>query len=81
MYVELIYDKCNFDGLDGANGKILAELTKRINRIFPDAAVKVKPMAGNSSINTDANKVQKAKISEAIEEMFEEADMWLTEEF
>lgn len=44
MFVELIYDKRNFEGLPGANDMILGELTKRIHRIFPDAKVRVKPM-------------------------------------
>lgn len=37
MFVELIYDKRNFEGLAGARETITAELTKRIHRIFPDA--------------------------------------------
>ncbi len=35
MFVELIYDKRNFEGLAGARETITAELTKRIHRIFP----------------------------------------------
>lgn len=81
MYVELIYDKRNFKELPGANERILAELEKRIHAIFPDAAVRVKPMSSNGSINTDANKAQKAKISEAVEEMFDDAPMWLVDEY
>ena len=37
MFVELVYDKRNFDGLPGAKDIILGELTKRVHRIFPDA--------------------------------------------
>ena len=44
MFVELVYDKRNFDGLPGAKDIILGELTKRVHRIFPDADVRVKPM-------------------------------------
>ncbi|ENS0171451.1 DinI-like family protein, partial [Citrobacter freundii] len=43
MFVELVYDKRNFDGLPGAKDIILGELTKRIHQIFPDADVRVKP--------------------------------------
>jgi hypothetical protein len=35
MFVELVYDKRNVDGLPGAKEIILAELTKRVHRIFP----------------------------------------------
>lgn len=35
MFVELIYDKRNFEGLAGAKEIILNELTKRVHRIFP----------------------------------------------
>ena len=44
MFVELIYDKRNFAGLPGAREAILNELTKRMQRIFPEAEVRVKPM-------------------------------------
>lgn len=43
MFVELVYDKRNFDGLPGAKDIILGELSKRVHRIFPDADVRVKP--------------------------------------
>lgn len=56
---------------------LVAELEKRVRRVFPDAEVKVKPMVTNSSINTDASKGDKAKLAAVIEEMFEDADMWL----
>lgn len=44
MFVELVYDKRNVEGLPGARNIILNELTKRVHRIFPDADVRVKPM-------------------------------------
>lgn len=77
MFVELIYDRRNVAGIPGANELILAELTRRIQRVYPDATVKVKPMMTNSSVNTDASKHEKAWIHGQLEEMFEEADMWL----
>ncbi|MGU3413791.1 DinI family protein [Enterobacteriaceae bacterium C34A] len=77
MFVELVYDKRNFVGLPGANDMILSELTKRIHRIFPEADVRVKPMMTLPAINTDASKHEKERISAAVQEMFEEADMWL----
>ncbi|EPG7878419.1 DinI-like family protein [Enterobacter cloacae] len=48
MFVELFYDKRNVEGLEGAREIILAELTKRVHQIFPNAEVKVKPMQANS---------------------------------
>ena len=54
MFVELIYDKRNFAGLPGAREAILNELTKRMQRIFPEAEVRVKPMMTLPAINTDA---------------------------
>ncbi|MDA3135206.1 DinI family protein [Atlantibacter hermannii] len=80
MYVELIYDKRNVEGLPGAREIILAELTKRVHNIFPAAEVRVKPMMSNSSLNSDASKSEKEKLNRMLEEMFEEADMWLVEE-
>ncbi|HAZ3452079.1 TPA: DinI family protein [Raoultella ornithinolytica] len=80
MFVELIYDKRNFEGLAGVRETITAELTKRIHRIFPDADVRVKPMMTLPAINTDASKHEKEQISRAVQEMFEEADMWMVEE-
>jgi hypothetical protein len=41
--------------LQGAREIILAELTKRVHQIFPDAEVKVKPMQANG-LNSDASK-------------------------
>ena len=80
MFVELIYDKRNFAGLPGAREAILNELAKRMQRIFPEAEVRVKPMMTLPAINTDASKHEKELISRPVQEMFEEADMWLTEE-
>ncbi|WP_395678037.1 DinI family protein [Enterobacter sp.] len=77
MFVELIYDKRNFDGLPGARDIIHGELSKRVHRIFPDAAVRVKPMMTLPAINTDASKHEKEQIGRVVQEMFEEADMWL----
>ncbi|AKA37740.1 DinI family protein [Yersinia ruckeri] len=76
MRIELIYDKRNVKEIPGANSLILAELTKRVHRVFPDSVVKVKPMQANS-INTDASKSDKAILNRLLEEMFEEADEWL----
>ncbi|WP_116426268.1 DinI-like family protein, partial [Klebsiella pneumoniae] len=59
MFVELVYDKRNFDGLPRAKDIILGELTKRVHRIFPDADVWVKPMMTLPAINTDASKHEK----------------------
>ncbi|EGT0641338.1 DinI family protein [Citrobacter werkmanii] len=77
MFVELVYDKRNFDGLPGAKEIILGELRKRVHQIFPDADVRVKPMLTLPAINTDACKHEKEQISRTVQEMFEEADMWL----
>ena len=80
MFVELVFDKRNVAGIPGADEIIKAELTKRVHRIFPDAEVRVKPMMTLPGINTDASKHEKEQISRAVQEMFEEAEMWLTEE-
>ncbi|MGS3249374.1 DinI family protein [Klebsiella michiganensis] len=80
MFVELIHDKRNVEGLAGARETITAELTKRVHRIFPDADVRVKPMMTLPAINTDGSKHEKEQISRVIQEMFEEADMWMMEE-
>ena len=77
QFVELVYDKRNFDGLPGAKDIILGELTKRVHRVFPDAEIRVKPMMTLPAINTDASKHEKELISRTVQEMFEEADMWL----
>lgn len=78
MFVELIYDKRNVKDIPGANDLILAELTNRVHRAFPDAEVKVKPMQAND-INTDASKSDKAILSRLVEEMFDEPNEWLME--
>ncbi|EMF5211741.1 DinI family protein [Enterobacter roggenkampii] len=78
MFVELVYDKRNFEGLPGAKDIILFELCKRVARVFPEAEVRVKPMLTLPAINTDASKHVKEQISRVVQEMFEEADMWLT---
>lgn len=80
MFVELVYDKRNVEGLQGAREIILTELTKRVHQIFPDAEVKVKPMQANG-LNSDASKSDREKLNRMLEEMFEEADMWLVSEF
>ena len=77
MFVELVYDKRNVEVLQGAREIILAELTKRVHQIFPDADIRVKPMMTLPAINTDASKHEKEQISRTVQEMFEEADMWL----
>ncbi|GAS72796.1 DNA-damage-inducible protein I [Salmonella enterica] len=80
MFVELVYDKRNFEGLPGTNDIILGELTRRVHRIFPDADVRVKPMMTLPAINTDASKHEKEQINRTVQEMFEEADMWLVQD-
>ena len=79
MFVELVYDKRNVEGLQGAREIILAELTKRVHQIFPDAEVKVKPMQANG-LNSDASKNDREKLNRMLEDMSEEADMWLLSE-
>lgn len=76
MFVELVYDKRNVDGLVGAREIILAELTKLVHQIFPDAEVRVKPMQANG-LNSDASKSDREKLNRMLEEMFEDANMWL----
>ena len=76
MFVELVYDKRNVDGLVGAREIILAEGTKRVHQIFPDAEVRVKPMQANG-LNSDASKSDREKLNRMLEEMFEDANMWL----
>lgn len=80
MYVELIYDKRNVEGLPNAKALILAELEKRVHRVFPHAEVKVKPLSSDSRIQTDASDNDRAKLKALIEEMFEEADMWMVKD-
>ncbi|CAI1871772.1 DNA-damage-inducible protein I [Serratia liquefaciens] len=76
MFVELVFDQRNVNGLPDAAEIIKAELTKRVHRIFPDADVRVKPMQANG-LNSDANKSDREKLNRMLEEMFEEADEWL----
>ncbi|HCM1957455.1 TPA: DinI family protein [Salmonella enterica subsp. houtenae serovar 43:z4,z23:-] len=76
MFVELVYDKRNVEGLEGAREIIQAELTKRVHQILPDALVKVEPMQANS-LHSDASKSDREKLNRMLEDMFEEADMWL----
>ncbi|APR33662.1 DNA-damage-inducible protein I [Citrobacter freundii] len=63
--------------LPGAKDIIPGELSKRVHRIFPDADVRVKPMMTLPAINIDASKHEKEQISRTVQEIFEEADMWL----
>ncbi|EAZ4876808.1 DinI family protein [Salmonella enterica] len=79
MFVELVYDKRNVEGLPGAREIILNELTKRVHRLFPAAQVKVKPMQTNA-LNSDCTKTEKERLNRMLEEMFEEVDMWLVAE-
>ena len=79
MFVELVYDKRNVEGLPGAKDLILAELTKRVQGIFPAADVRVKPMQANA-VNSDCTKTEKEKINRLVEEMFDEAEFWLISE-
>ncbi|EBX9422746.1 virulence protein MsgA [Salmonella enterica] len=79
MFVELVYDKRNVEGLPGAREIILNELTKRVHQLFPDAQVKVKPMQANA-LNSDCTKTEKERLHRMLEETFEEADMWLVAE-
>lgn len=79
MFVELVYDKRNVAGLPDAREIILNELTRRVHNIFPGAEVKVKPMQANG-LNSDASKSNGEKLNRMLEEMFEEADMWMVNE-
>ncbi|EHF9830607.1 DinI family protein [Salmonella enterica] len=62
MFVELVYDKRNVEGLEGASEIILAELTKQVHQIFPDAEVRVKPMQANC-LNIDTNKSDRENLN------------------
>lgn len=79
MFVELVYDKRNVAGLPNAREIILEKLTRRVHRIFPEADVRVKPMQANG-LNSDASKSDREKLNRMLEEMFDEADMWLVAE-
>ncbi|EAM6531986.1 DinI family protein [Salmonella enterica] len=76
MFVELVYDKRNVEGLPGARNIILNELTMRVHRSFPDADARVKLMQA-SSLNSNASKSDWEKLNRLLEDMFEETDMWL----
>ena len=76
MFVELVYDKRNVEDLPDAKDIILAELTKRVHKIFPGSDVRVKPMQANA-LNSDCTKTEKERLNRMLEEMFEEADMWM----
>ncbi|VEA03863.1 virulence protein [Salmonella enterica subsp. salamae] len=52
---------------------------KRVHQLFPAAQVKVKPMQTNA-LNSDCTKTEKERLNRMLEEMFEEADMWLVAE-
>lgn len=65
MFVELVYDKRNVEGLEVASEIILAELTKQVHQIFPDAEVRVKPMQANC-LNSDANKSDHEKLNRCL---------------
>lgn len=80
MFVELVYDKRNFDGLPGAKDIILGESSKRVHRIFPEADIRVKPMMTLPAINTDASKHEKEQINRTVQKIFEEAEFWLVAE-
>lgn len=79
MFVELVYDKRNVAGLNNAHAIIEKELVKRVHRVFPEADVRAKAMQANT-VNSDASKSDKAIINRLIEEMFNDADEWLTAE-
>ncbi|EAM9430842.1 DinI-like family protein [Salmonella enterica] len=70
MFVELVYDKRNVEGLPGARSIILNELTRRVHRIFSDADVRVEPMQANS-LHRDASKSDREKLNRLQEDMFE----------
>ncbi|EGN9884641.1 DinI-like family protein [Salmonella enterica] len=65
MFVELVYDKRNVEGLEGVSEIILAELTKQVHQIFPDAEVRVKPMQANC-LNSDTNKSDHEKLNRCL---------------
>lgn len=70
MFVELVYDKRNVEGLEGAQEIILAELTKRVHTVFPASSVRVKPMQANA-VNSNCTKTEKEKLNRLIEEMWD----------
>ena len=44
MFVELVYDKRNFDGLPGAKGIILGNVKQKNHNIAPNEEVRVNPI-------------------------------------
>ena len=48
--------------------------------MFPDADVKVKPMQANGLNTHGASKQERSQLNQMLEEMFEEADEWLSVE-
>ena len=79
MYVELVYDKRNVEGLPSSKDIILSELTRRVHGVFPAADVRVKPMQANA-VNSDCTKTEKEKLNRLVEDMFEKAEFWLVSE-
>jgi len=76
MFVELVYEKRNVEELGGARKIIPAEMTNRVCQILPDADAKVKLVQTNG-LNSDVSKCDQKKLNRMLENMFEEADMWL----
>lgn len=76
MFIELVYDKENVEGWAGARKLILPELTKRVCQILPDADAKVKIVQTNG-LKSDISKCDQGKLNCMLEDMFEEANMWL----
>ena len=80
MRVELSYDKRNVAAIPNAGEKITKELTKRVHRLFPEAEIKVKAMQANGLSTHGVSKQEKSQLNQMLEEMFEEADEWLSHE-
>ncbi|MGS9179432.1 DinI-like family protein, partial [Salmonella enterica subsp. enterica serovar Infantis] len=70
MYVELVNDKRNVEGLPDAREIILNELTQRVHQLFPDAQVKGKPMPANA-LNSDCPQTEKDRLHRMLDERFE----------
>ena len=51
-----------------------------VQRNIPEAEVRVKPMQTNG-LNSDASKSDREKLNRMLEEMFDESDMWLVNEY
>ncbi len=60
MFVELVYDKRNVQGLEGGNHPDRADKTRAPD--FPDASVTVKPMQANG-LNSDASKSDRESLT------------------